>query len=220
MAQPVKYTFDTPFEGPRQGARRPRTTFDLAELEAARTAAYDDGMKAGVALERAAIQKREAEALTVIGAALRDIAAARADAHGAAVRDGARFAAMAARRFAGGLIARDPAFEVEALLRRCLEALHGEPRVVLRVGTDAFDVLGPRIDALAGDIGFDGRVVLVGDPAFEGGACRVEWADGGAERNDDEAWAALDAAIDRATAAPEGPDAMAESATLVPRETT
>jgi len=220
MAQPIKYTFDTPFEAPRLGGRRPRTTFELAEVEAARTAAYDDGVKDGIARERASIQKREAEALAVVGRALGDIAAARADAHAAAVRDGARLAAAAARRFAGGLLARDPAFEVEALLRRCLEALHGEPRVVLRVAPDAFDVLGPRIDALAREIGFDGRIVLVGDPALEGGACRVEWADGGAERDDGDAWAALDAAIERAAAAPDSSDAAAEPATLTPQETT
>lgn len=194
MIQPVKYTFDTPFEAARPG-RRARTSFDLAELEAAKQSAYADGARDGAAKERAATERREADALAAIAEALRAVAEARADAHAAAVDEGARLAGALARRFAGRLIARDPAFEVEALLRGCLESLHGEPRIVLRVGAEAFDLLGPRIDALAATVGFAGRIVLVGDPSLTGAACRVEWADGGAERDDAETWAAIDALL-------------------------
>ncbi|MEX2649220.1 MAG: hypothetical protein WD673_09430 [Alphaproteobacteria bacterium] len=39
--------------------------------------------------------------------------------------------------------------------------------------------------------------MLVGDPSLVGSACRVEWADGGVERDDPSAWAAIDDLIDR-----------------------
>ncbi len=196
MAHPVKFTFDTPFAAAR-GARRQRDIFDLKELDAAKRAAYDSGLADGAVKEQAATARREAEALELVAVSLRDIALARSDAHAAAVHGGARLAAAVARRLAGGLLARDAAGEVEALLRQCLESLHGEPRIVLRVAPETFDVLGPRVDALAPSIGFEGRVVLVGDHSLVGSACRVEWADGGVERDDASAWAAIDDLIDR-----------------------
>jgi flagellar assembly protein FliH len=215
MAQPVKFAFDTPFASAR-GARRRRDTFDLKELEEAKRAAHDSGFAEGAAMEKAASARREAEALERIARALRDIAAARADAHAAAVRDGARLALDVARRFAGNLLAIGAAGEIETLLRQCLESLHGEARIVLRVAPEAFDVLGPRIDGLAPSIGFDGKIVLVGDASLAGTACRVEWADGGAERDDTAAWAAIDAIIDRLT--PPADAGASDGTTTLPRD--
>ncbi|MGH6718980.1 MAG: hypothetical protein ACREER_06640 [Alphaproteobacteria bacterium] len=219
MVQPVKYTFDTAFQATRL-MRRQRTTFDLAELEAAKREAYEEGLRDGNQKEQASVRKHEAESLAAIGKALHAIARARTDAHTAAVRDGARLAANVARRFVANMIAHDATVEVEDLLRRCLESLHGEPRIVLRVSAGAFDILGPRIDGLAGDIGFDGRIVLVGDDQLQGSACRVEWADGGAERDDTGAWAELDAAIERATSQPEATAGDGDPTMFTSEETT
>ena len=42
-------------------------------------------------------------------------------------------------------------------------------------------------------------MVLFGDDQFSETDCRVEWADGGAERNLGELWRRIDAAIERVT---------------------
>jgi flagellar assembly protein FliH len=54
---------------------------------------------------------------------------------------------------------------------------------VLRVAREIYEPLRERLDALAKAAGYAGRIVLLVDDAIAAGDARVEWADGGAERN-------------------------------------
>ncbi|MEX1147621.1 MAG: hypothetical protein WEB93_04480, partial [Sphingomonadales bacterium] len=49
------------------------------------------------------------------------------------------------------------------------------------------------VDRITMEASFAGKVILLGDDRLEGDHCRVEWADGGAERN----LAALQDRVDR-----------------------
>ena len=99
-------------------------------------------------------------------------------------------------------LARNNAFEeIEGLVRECLHTLYEEPRVVVRVHERVLDKLKPRIDEIASACGFNGNVVLFGDSNFSDTDCRVEWADGGTERNIKLLWQEIDAAISRVAGA-------------------
>jgi flagellar assembly protein FliH len=54
---------------------------------------------------------------------------------------------------------------------------------VLRVAQEIYEPLRERLDTLANAAGYAGRIVLLVDDAIAAGDARVEWADGGAERN-------------------------------------
>jgi flagellar assembly protein FliH len=58
-----------------------------------------------------------------------------------------------------------------------------EPRLVVRVNEAQFDVLNDKISALAGQKAYAGKVVVLADAEIAAGDCRIEWADGGMERN-------------------------------------
>ena len=45
--------------------------------------------------------------------------------------------------------------------------------------------------------GYTGRIILFADPALKAGDARVEWADGGAERDSAAIWRDIDSAIQR-----------------------
>jgi flagellar assembly protein FliH len=82
-----------------------------------------------------------------------------------------------------GLAAKDPLAEVKAFATKCLHEAIDEPRVVLRVAEEIYEPLRERLDTLAAATGYAGRIVLLADDAIAAGDARVEWADGGAERN-------------------------------------
>jgi flagellar assembly protein FliH len=59
-----------------------------------------------------------------------------------------------------------------------------EPRITLRAAPDVVEALAPRVDSIAHEEGYDGRVLLAADPAMRGADCRIEWRGGGAERSE------------------------------------
>ena len=88
--------------------------------------------------------------------------------------------------------------EVEAMLTACLTRLNDEPRVVVRVADSLYDALDERLGQLARQSGFDGKFVLLSEPDLPPGDLRLEWADGGAERDAAAAAAEIDEILDRA----------------------
>jgi flagellar assembly protein FliH len=99
---------------------------------------------------------------------------------------------------AAELVSRAPEAEIEALIRRSLALLAGEPRVVVRLAPAMFDRLGPRLDGLSLGSAFAGQIVLVGDESLGPGDCRIEWADGGTVRDEAAAWREIEAFAERA----------------------
>ena len=72
--------------------------------------------------------------------------------------------------------------EIEHVILQAIEARKDEPRIAVTVPTVHLEALKIRMDALALEKGYAGKVILVADDALPRTDCRVEWADGGAER--------------------------------------
>ena len=67
----------------------------------------------------------------------------------------------------------------------------------MRAPDALIDSLQSNIDRIAASCGFTGKVALFGDPAMAATDCRVEWADGGAERSFEATWQEIENAINR-----------------------
>jgi len=202
MAMPQKFTFDVSFdhiEGPGAAASRARVErrFTRAELEATRAAALAEGRAAGLA-EAA----KSAEALTADSlAAIAKGVAALISVQDATTFDTQRRAMAAINaildKLFPALAAKDALGEVEAFATKCLHEVIDEPRVVLRVANEIYAPLRERLDAVAAASGYAGRIVLIADDALAAGDARVEWADGGAERDLAGQCAQITALLDR-----------------------
>ena len=72
--------------------------------------------------------------------------------------------------------------EIERVIVKAVEARRDEPRIAVTIPTRHLENLRARIDALAQQKGYAGKVILVADDALGPSDVRVEWADGGAER--------------------------------------
>ena len=93
-------------------------------------------------------------------------------------RDAISLAFLVARRLCAHLIARSPLGEIVALVSECLGPLREAPHLVIRVAVKDVDALKKRMDPLIEEKGFEGRLVILGEPEVERGDCRIEWADG------------------------------------------
>jgi flagellar assembly protein FliH len=157
--------------------------FTRSEMEATRQAALAEGHAAGLAEAVQAADSLTADSLAKIAGSLASLFAAQE----ATVLDTERRALDAMQtiitKLIPGLAAKDPLAEVEAFTTKCLHEAIDEPRVVLRVAEEIYEPLRERLDTLANAAGYSGRIVLLADDAITGGDARVEWADGGAERN-------------------------------------
>ncbi|WP_208984393.1 FliH/SctL family protein [Stappia sp. TSB10GB4] len=98
-------------------------------------------------------------------------------------KDAVALAFLVARRICAHLIAREPLGEIIALISECLGPLRRAPHLVIRVREGDMAELKRRLDPLVAEKGFDGRLVLLGEPDIAAGDCRIEWADGGIVRD-------------------------------------
>jgi len=198
MSSVEKYAFDTSFDSaPSVAGKRP-SLFTAEELAAARAEARAEGEKAGRAAATAETEAQAAAALTALAETLGTLGAAQAAAAASAADNALALAGALTRKLLPRTAERNGLAEIEALLRETLETLIEEPRIVIRVGEPTLDALRARVDGLAAEAAFPGQLVLVGEPDLGPGDCRLEWADGGAERDGAALWALIDAALARA----------------------
>ena len=185
MALPQKFTFDVSFDhlGAPSARSLAERRFTRSELEATRQTALAEGHAAGLAEAAKSAQALTADSLARIAESLAALFAAQ----DATTADTQRRALAAMQtiitKLVPGLAAKDPLAEVEAFATKCLHEAIDEPRVVLRVAQEIYEPLRERLDTLANAAGYAGRIVLLVDDAIAAGDARVEWADGGAERN-------------------------------------
>ena len=180
--RPVKFNFDNVFgsKGPAApAAPRTRSSYSAAEVETIRGEMLAQGKsdtEAVAAAARAAALGAIAHGLTAIIGQM--------DATASALREeSAGLALEVGRKLANAALSALPAKEVEALVADCLHRLHREPRLVVRASADCAEALRQDIEALCQEHGYAGRVIIMAESALSGADCRVEWADGGVERD-------------------------------------
>lgn len=214
MVHMRKFTFDTSFDPdapddgrtaetePAEPEPAPEPTYGQADLEAAVAAARDEGRAEGETRARAAaeqaIETALSQALADIADGLKILVAERRAADTALQREAVRVARAAAGRVLPELARRHGLDELAAVVRDCLADLSEEPRVVVRVADALLDPLRARLDREPSVQGFAGHLVLLADERLGPGDLRVEWADGGAERDGAALLRAVDAALARA----------------------
>jgi len=183
-SSPSPFNFDLDLGG-RPGDRtkliRQSTLED--ELNRARREGYTEGFTEGQ-------RSTTSEAARAIGAAATRLAdesaamnAALADALDQLTADAARLALTAAQKLAHGLVARQPVAEIEALLTECLATVRDAPHMVVRCHPHLAEAIRDAAQKQAKLAGFEGRLVVMGEPEITLGNCRIEWADGGLVRD-------------------------------------
>jgi flagellar assembly protein FliH len=193
-----KFTFDTEFRDQRdvvsEAARaRQKKTLTTQELEAMCAKAEATGTQAATVRAAENIERTISAMVIALRAALDqskvEVENVRAEA--------ATIALAAAKKIAAAALEAAPTGEVENALRQAMHQAVGEPRVILRASAEVVAALEGRVNDIAHEEGYDGRVMLAVDPAIRGGDCRIEWRGGGSERSEAVIESAIGALITR-----------------------
>lgn len=205
MALARKFLFDVSFDAPDpppEAAALAEPAFVPADIDAARAEGFAEGHKAALAEAAAAAEALAACALETLAGGLQRLFDAQREATAAIERDAVALLRAVLQRAVPALCRKDPLAELEALIAQCLAEALDEPRIVARVADAAFDAVEARLAPLARAAGYSGKLVLLADSALGPGDGRVEWADGGAERNTPRLMAELDAMLNRVLTKP------------------
>jgi flagellar assembly protein FliH len=180
MAAPAKFLFDMDFSTPDKARERPATAAEIAQkVAAAEAGAYRAGFDAAKREAKAESDRRAALALEEISIAIRSIASGLAGVESRMETEAVDVAVAVARKLCSELIASEPMGEITSLVAECFSHLVSTPHLVVRINDSLYEGARERIEKLAAQSGFQGRLVILAEPDIETGDCRIEWADGG-----------------------------------------
>jgi len=180
MAAPAKYMFDMDFAAPDKTREKPPTAADIAQKIAnAEAKAYRDGFDAAQREAKVESDRRAALALEEIGIAIKGIAQRFAGIENRMETEAVDVAVAVARKLCSELIAAEPLAEITGLVSDCFSHLVSTPHLVVRISDSLYEEARERIEKLAKQSGFEGRLVILAEPSIATGDCKIEWADGG-----------------------------------------
>jgi len=199
MKTNAKYMFDEDF------ASGEKPTITLVEAERRRadaeSAAHRKGFAAGQAQAQGEANQQVAAALTLIADGLARLDRALGGIEARLESEAVEVAVAVAAKLAPELIAREPFAEISALATECFQHLVTTPHIVVRIGADIYETAKDKLEEIARARGFDGRLVVMSDSAMARGDCRIEWADGGVNRDSAATLSAIDDMVGRYVAA-------------------
>ncbi|MDO9057501.1 MAG: FliH/SctL family protein, partial [Bradyrhizobium sp.] len=180
MAAPAKFLFDMDFGAPDKTREKPATPSEIAQkIAAAEARAYRDGFDAGQREAKAESDRRAALALEEIGIGVRGIATNFYAIETRMETEAVDVAVAVARKLCSELIAGEPLGEIIGLVSDCFSHLVATPHIVVRINEQLYEAARERIERLAKQSGFEGRLVILAEPDIPTGDCKIEWADGG-----------------------------------------
>jgi flagellar assembly protein FliH len=199
MKTTAKYLFDEDF------ATGGKPTITVVEAERRRadaeSQAYRNGFAAGLAQAQGEINQRIAAALAVIADGIEKLNRGLDGVEARLETEAVQVSVAVASKLAPELIAREPFAEISALATECFRHLVKAPHIEVRISADIYDTAQPQLEEIARARGFEGRLMVVSDATMAPGDCRIEWADGGVNRDEAATKAAIDDVVARYVAA-------------------
>lgn len=107
----------------------------------------------------------------------------------------ARLTLSIVKKLMPGLAKKYSDDEIISLVRQSLNDRTDEPRLVVSVHDSMLDTLRDKIDTITASQAFQGQVVIIADEHLAQNNCRIEWADGGIEKDFNSLYAAIEKAF-------------------------
>ena len=158
------------------------TALSHAEIAGIEERARAEGREAGRREAEAAAQGRLATATERIEAALPALAAGLEARMAEIEAEAVRVALRVARTIAGDALAAHPLDAVATVAAEAFSHLRGVKHLAIRVHESLVEPVEAMTARMGRERGFEGRVIVLGEPDIEPGDARLEWADGGVLR--------------------------------------
>lgn len=175
------FMFDVNFAAP--DTADPIPMIALPDHETALKQAEEKGIQRGIAQGKAGEETRLANEARRIAVAAEKILAAIDLDRVRLERESAELSLSIANKLASSAISHFPLADIENLISECLGPLRKTPHLVVRLHEKDASSITETVGKFAREAGFEGRFVVLGEPDFVPGDCRIEWADGGIIRD-------------------------------------
>jgi len=214
MTKPTKFTFSNVFDirdsvgkrGVAAAQARPRQ-YD----EDALAAAFAQGRAEGAQEAYSEIEARIATAFETASAQIATLLQRQAQMTTQMKHDAAILAHAIAKYLAPALVNEKPLAEFETLIEQCFAEMHDEPRVVVKVSAGMVEPMKVKVDELTARLNPASEIIVAADPSLSDMDCRIEWSDGGIERNYAHLEGLISEAVQRYVSQPSGNDMVAEN---------
>lgn len=180
----------------------PPPTFSEEEMNVSRQLAFQEGHQIGLSEAAEAADTKTAAALETLAANFGQVFQAQAKAQDDNARNAVRVAMSVVRKLFPASSAQFAEAEIAHTVAEVIGQILDEPRIIVRVAPTLETVLKSRLEQVASDRGFEGRVVVQGDARVAAGDCRIEWTDGGAERDQARLMTEIEALVERSLTPP------------------
>lgn len=195
----AKFLFDEDFA---TGAKPTITVVEAERRRAdAESQAYRKGFAAGEIKAQGEATQRVAGALAVIADGLDRLNRALAGIEARLETEAVDVAVAVASKLAPELIAREPFAEISALATDCFRQIVTTPHIVVRVSADIHEMAKEKLEEIAASRGFEGRLLILADAELAAGDCRIEWSEGGINRDREATLNTINEAVARYVAA-------------------
>jgi flagellar assembly protein FliH len=197
MSPPAKFLFDHDFAAAAEVKPAVPLALHEANLADANAAGYRRGYAAAKAEILAEAEKCTAAALERIAAALEGLMRGLSGVEAMLETEAVDVAVAVGKKLAAALIEREPLAEISALAMDCFRHLVTAPHVVVRVNDAQHASVGRPLEEMVRARGLASHLVVLAEPDIQTGDCRIEWADGGVNRDRSATEAVIDEAVSR-----------------------
>ncbi|HER26005.1 MAG TPA: hypothetical protein ENI69_02740 [Rhodospirillales bacterium] len=170
-------------------------TFSQQELEEARKEGFLAGKEEG---QNASLDSIERQVVATLGNMERDLTRL-IDEQGRANEELSHLALSVgvsiARKMLPEMASKNALGEIERVIKNILPRIIDEPRLSVRINGRVEDEVKSRLEALATENGFEGKIAIRADQDLDISECRLQWSCGGAERNTAALWQEIEAVI-------------------------
>lgn len=146
----------------------------------------------GVAEERKkaeeSTEKLQAETLKVVAIELDTIQEKQKEANEQIANDSLNIILAATKKMFPVIAEKHGMEEIEEFVKQCMSLLFKEPRIIVHVNENIIELLRTTLTEITTNSGYEGQFLVTGDKEIKYGDCRIEWNNGGIERNSEKLW--------------------------------
>jgi flagellar assembly protein FliH len=176
---------------------RQKRSYTPEEVEEIKAAAYADGERAATVLAEQAL----AASLDQVAAAARLGLGALAEVAHNHRASTARLCMAAARKIADSALSQYPEAPVTAALEALAREVEASPRLLVKVAADSQERVQQALDRMADSLGHTGRIEARAEPGMAGAAFILDWGDGRATFDPEDAALRIQDALEQALSA-------------------
>ena len=166
--------------------------YSEAQLEEAKTEAFESGKLEGAKNSAETIETETLQILQIITNQMKEISKVQKKANDTLLEDGINISMAIIQKILPSLNDQAASVEVYSVVEQTLTQLLHEPRVIIQVNPETLPVLDTRIEELKSKIHCNGQIILKESPDMAKGDCHIQWGDGSSERNVANLWKAME----------------------------